>query len=240
MLITAGATREPLDPVRHLTNASSGKMGFALAREARRLGARVTVVRGPGPACCRGTASLDSAHRLDCPLAVPPGVREVRVETAVEMHREVVARFARSDAVFGAAAVGDWRFERRSPLKVRKTGRALTVRLIPNPDILLDLSRRRKGTVPILPPRSRSAGKSGQSQDGKVLVGFALETDRWISRARRKLAAKGLDMIVANGPESLGSGRARIAILRPGARPRVYPRMSKERAAQAILREAAR
>ncbi|MEK7746901.1 MAG: phosphopantothenoylcysteine decarboxylase, partial [Elusimicrobiota bacterium] len=173
VLITAGPTREYLDPVRFLTNASSGKMAFALARLARRRGARVTLVSGPTAA------------------PAPRGLRNVPVVSAEQMRRRVLAECAASDVLIGAAAVGDWRFSRPSARKIKREG-PLRVTLIPTQDIIAEVGRRR--------------ARGGRAP--RVLVGFALESGRPLSRARAKLSAKGLDLVVANGLSTLGADRA--------------------------------
>jgi len=122
ILVTAGPTFEPIDPVRGLTNRSSGKQGYAVAQALAALGARVTLVSGP-------TA-----------LAVPPGVDRIDVETAVEMEEACKAALP-ADAAVMVAAVADWRPEAMSELKVKKTGGSATVRLVENPDILAGLSK---------------------------------------------------------------------------------------------------
>jgi phosphopantothenoylcysteine decarboxylase / phosphopantothenate---cysteine ligase len=118
VLITSGPTREHLDPIRYMTNASSGRMGLALARRAKSSGAAVVVVSGPTE------------------LAAPKGVKIVRVTTALEMLREVMRLRAKADVVIGAAAVSDWRFARVSAKKVKRSPRSLRLSLIPNPDII--------------------------------------------------------------------------------------------------------
>ena len=122
VLITAGPTREWLDPVRFISNPSTGKMGLALAAEAAARGARVTVVLGP-------TAE-----------AVPAGVEAVRVETAEEMHEAVAARLAGTDVFIGAAAVADYRPEACAEQKVKKTGEPVELRLEPTVDILAEVA----------------------------------------------------------------------------------------------------
>ena len=130
ILISSGPTREPLDPVRFLTNASSGAMGFALAAAAKASGARVVVVSGP-------------THRTP-----PAGVAVVRVTTALEMRREVLRRVARAHAVIGAAAVTDWRAPRVAAHKIKRYPASLRLTLVPNPDIIKDAAaRRRPGQV---------------------------------------------------------------------------------------------
>ncbi len=124
VLITAGATREPLDPVRYLTNRSSGRMGFALAAAAREAGARVILVSGP-------TA-----------LETPPGVERVDVERAGQMYEAVLGRVDEADCFIAAAAVSDYRPEREAPEKIKKGGNALTLALEPTPDTLRAVAAR--------------------------------------------------------------------------------------------------
>ena len=125
VLVSAGPTQEPIDPVRYLSNHSSGKMGYAIARVARRRGAEVTLVTGP-------TA-----------LRPPAGVRTVSVTTAEEMARAVQAAFAGSTVVIMGAAVADYRPRRALDRKLKKDGRPLTLDLEANPDILRQLSTRK-------------------------------------------------------------------------------------------------
>jgi phosphopantothenoylcysteine decarboxylase/phosphopantothenate--cysteine ligase len=135
VLVTAGPTYEDIDPVRYVGNRSSGKMGFALAAEARRRGARVTLVAGP--------------TRLD-----PPTVDDViRVRSAAEMHEAVTAAASSADVVLMAAAVADYTPATTAPGKVAKTDGPLTLTLTRTKDILADLGsmRSRRGTVgPVL------------------------------------------------------------------------------------------
>ena len=125
VLVSAGPTQEPVDPVRYLSNRSSGKMGFAIARMARRRGARVTLVAGP-------TA-----------LAAPLGVEVVRVATAAEMARAVDAAFTTATVVVMTAAVADYRPRRPLARKMKKGPAALTLELERNPDILAGLARKK-------------------------------------------------------------------------------------------------
>ncbi|HEY8415617.1 MAG TPA: bifunctional phosphopantothenoylcysteine decarboxylase/phosphopantothenate--cysteine ligase CoaBC, partial [Thermaerobacter sp.] len=125
-LVTAGPTREPIDPVRFISNRSSGKMGFALAEAARDRGARVTLVSGP------------------VALPDPPGVEVVRVETARDMLEAVLARAGEADAIIKAAAVADFRPARPSAHKLKKSSVAPVVELEPNTDILRELGRRKR------------------------------------------------------------------------------------------------
>ena len=199
MLITAGPTREYLDPIRYMTNASSGAMGFALAAAARGLGAKVTVISGP-------TA-----------LPSPRGVTVVPVVSAREMRAQTLKRSRACALVIGAAAVSDWRFAAPSRHKIKRRPGTLRLTVVPNPDIIKDAASRRR--------------------PGQIFVGFALETRHAAENARSKLVRKGLDMIVANGPENLASGRARVTLVsHTGVRS--IPAGPKSRVARAIVVEA--
>jgi len=124
VLLTAGPTFEPIDPVRGITNLSSGRMGFALARAAREAGARVTLVAGPSS------------------LATPRGVRRIDVVTAQEMHDAVMGYVNRADVFVGVAAVADWRIANASAQKLKKGADAAppALRFEPNPDILASVA----------------------------------------------------------------------------------------------------
>jgi phosphopantothenoylcysteine decarboxylase/phosphopantothenate--cysteine ligase len=129
LIVTAGPSREPLDPVRYISNRSSGKMGYALARAAARRGAEVVLISGP-------TA-----------LTPPPGVKVTAVNTAAEMRRAILDEYAASTAVFMAAAVADYRPAEFSADKIKRGKGPLDVRLEPNPDILKELGRRKDGKL---------------------------------------------------------------------------------------------
>jgi phosphopantothenoylcysteine decarboxylase/phosphopantothenate--cysteine ligase len=167
LLITAGPNREPLDPVRYLSNRSSGKMGYALARAAIRRGAEVTLISGPTM------------------LEPPVGARLIPVTTAAEMRHAVLNEFPRSTAVIMAAAVSDYRPADFAGKKMKRGQGSIELRLEPNPDILKEI---------------------GAHKNGKLLVGFAAETDELIANARKKLEEKNLDMIVANDVTGAGAG----------------------------------
>jgi phosphopantothenoylcysteine decarboxylase / phosphopantothenate---cysteine ligase len=161
VLVTAGPTFEAIDPVRGVTNRSSGKMGYAIARAAREAGAEVTLVSGP-------TA-----------LAAPRGVLRLDVTSASQMHDVVMARADSAHVFVAVAAVADWRAERPSASKIKKSAPSepLTLRLLANPDIL--------AAVAALP-------------SPPFCVGFAAESERLIEHARAKLVAKKLPLIIAN------------------------------------------
>lgn len=165
-VVTAGPTREPIDPVRFITNRSSGKQGFAVAEALATAGAQVTVIAGP-------TA-----------LTLGPGIQRVDVETAQQMLDASLTAAADADLLVSAAAVADYRMQTVAAQKMKKTGDALTLELVKNPDILATLRAR----YPQL-----------------FLVGFAAETERLAEHARGKLMRKGLDLIAANW---VGNGKA--------------------------------
>ncbi|HYA30337.1 MAG TPA: bifunctional phosphopantothenoylcysteine decarboxylase/phosphopantothenate--cysteine ligase CoaBC [Acidobacteriota bacterium] len=167
LLITAGPNREAIDPVRYISNRSSGKMGYALARTALRRGAEVTLVSGP-------TA-----------LEPPPGARIIPVITAAEMREAVLKEFANCTAVIMAAAVADYRPMLDAVQKLKRVDGPIELRLEPTPDILKEL---------------------GQIKNGKILIGFAAETEELTANAAKKLSGKNLDMIVANNVVEAGSG----------------------------------
>ena len=200
VLVSAGPTREPIDPVRYLSNLSSGKMGYAVARVARRRGAEVTLVAGP-------TA-----------LAPPPGVRIVPVGTAREMAAAVEEAFPGATVVVMTAAVADYRPRERYPHKLKKDAAGLALELDRNPDILAGL---------------------GARKGGRLLVGFAAETGDVAAEARRKLAAKHLDLIVANDVTAPGAGFGgdtnAVRLLDAGGLDDALPVLDKEEVAARVL-----
>lgn len=168
ILVSAGGTREPIDPVRFIGNRSSGRMGHAVAAEASRRGADVVLV----------TTS---------PLPVPAGAKVEVVETAAEMADAVLGRSGEADAVVMTAAVADFTPAGVAPRKLKKAAGAPEIRLVPTRDVLAELGRR-KGD--------------------RVLVGFAAETDDVAAAGAAKVAAKNLDLLVANlvGVDDSGFG----------------------------------
>ena len=167
ILVTAGPTREKIDPVRYLTNRSSGRMGYAIAEAALRRGARVFLLSGP--------TSI-----------TPPGAAELtRVETAEEMRAAVVKLLPESTVVIKTAAVADFRPKVAAGEKIKRKG-AISLELEPTADILADLARHRKSS--------------------QIVIGFAAETENVLENARKKLASKSLDAIVANDVSREGVG----------------------------------
>jgi phosphopantothenoylcysteine decarboxylase/phosphopantothenate--cysteine ligase len=122
LLLTAGPTREAIDPVRYISNRSSGKMGYALAEAALQAGARVTLVSGP------------------VSLTAPPGVKLVTVESAQQMHEAVMQQVAHSDIFIGCAAVSDYRVDQVSTHKIKKSESSMSLPLVLNVDILAAVS----------------------------------------------------------------------------------------------------
>jgi phosphopantothenoylcysteine decarboxylase / phosphopantothenate---cysteine ligase len=167
VLVTAGGTREPIDPVRYVGNRSSGKQGHALAAEAAARGAKVTLISTVG-------------------LPVPPQADVVRVETAAEMEDAVHAAEASADVVVMAAAVADFRPAQVAERKLKKQAGVPEITLEPTPDILAGLGTRKR--------------------PGQTIVGFAAETDEVRQNAAAKLAAKGIDLVVANDLTAPGAG----------------------------------
>lgn len=166
-VVTAGATIEPIDPVRYITNRSTGKMGYALAAELARRGAGVTLVSGRTQ------------------LSVPQGVDRVEVETAAEMYEAAVAAFEGADGGVMCAAVADYTPVTVADRKIKKSDDDLSIPLKRTRDIAAELGRR-KG--------------------GRLLVGFALETDHEGEHAAAKLEKKNLDFIVLNSLRDAGAG----------------------------------
>ena len=209
VVVTAGGTAEPIDPVRFIGNRSSGRMGVAVAEAARDRGARVTLV-------CAAVS-----------VALPEAVSVVRVETAAEMGAALDSLVAAPgeragfDALVMAAAVADFRPAEPATAKIRRTDAGLTLRLVPNPDILAGIADR----AARLAPRP-------------VLVGFAAETGS-LAGAGAKLAAKGLDLLVANDVSEPGSGFGtdtnRVTILAADGSSDALPLLPKREVADRVL-----
>ena len=205
ILITAGPTCEDLDPVRYLTNRSSGKMGYAVAEAAARRGAKVILVSGP----------------VD--LETPSGVERVAVRTAEEMRRAVSERLSASTIAIFAAAVADYRPAESHSEKMKRSKEPLTIRLEPTPDILAE---------------------AAQTKSDRLIVGFAAETNNVAENARKKLAAKNADLIVANDVTAEGAGFDHdtniVTLFSRDGRDLALPKLSKSEVAQCLLDEVLR
>lgn len=198
VLVTAGPTREAIDPVRFLSNYSSGKMGVRLAESARDRGAEVTLVHGP----------LETA--------VPSGMRAIGVGSAEEMRRAVHAEAQHVDAVVMAAAVADYRPRRAATGKIARKAGGMELPLEPTADILQEMPR----------------------HEGLVVVGFALETDGGLERAKQKLVEKECDLIVYNDPTEEGSAFGgetnRVTLVARSGEPEPLPTLTKREVAERI------
>jgi phosphopantothenoylcysteine decarboxylase/phosphopantothenate--cysteine ligase len=194
-LITAGATREPLDPVRFLSNASTGAQGAALAAEALARGWEVDLVHG----------------HLEVP---PPEVRLHPAPTALHMLDACLRLHPSCDVLIAAAAVSDYTPREASRQKRKRDGSIWTLELVPTRDILLALR---------------------ESKGNRFHAGFALETEDLEGNALRKLQAKGLDWIVANGPEAIGGKASRYVLLGRGGERRDLGIATKADVARALL-----
>lgn len=200
ILVTAGPTREHLDPIRFLSNRSTGKMGFAIAQAAAERGHTVTLIAGP------------------VSLATPPHVTRVDVVSACDMLAAVQQALPQQEALVMSAAVADFRPAHKADAKLKKRDMNPFIHLEPNPDILKTISPL-KGT--------------------RIFVGFAAETGDPTAEAQRKLASKGLDMIVANDVTVEGAGFAvdtnRVTFITANEQPRVLPLQSKLDVGLAII-----
>ena len=167
LIVTAGATIEAIDPVRFISNHSSGKMGYAIAGELAAHGASVTLISGR-------TA-----------LPTPPGVKRIDVLSAAEMYEAAVAAFDRADGAVMCAAVADYTPAEVSQTKIRKSDGEMTIALRRTRDIAAEL---------------------GARKEGRLLVGFALETHDEEAHAEAKLERKHFDFIVLNSLRDAGAG----------------------------------
>jgi phosphopantothenoylcysteine decarboxylase/phosphopantothenate--cysteine ligase len=205
ILVTAGPTRENVDPVRYFTNRSSGKTGYAIAEAAAQRGAHVILVSGP--------TALDA----------PPGVERIDVQSADEMHRAVLEKIAGCSVAIFAAAVADYRPIAVNGQKLKRTAESLNIALEPTPDILAAVAR---------------------SKGERLIVGFAAETEHVVENARKKLAAKNADLIVANDVTAEGAGfdydTNIVTLIARDGRDLALPQMSKSEVAQRILDEVVR
>jgi phosphopantothenoylcysteine decarboxylase/phosphopantothenate--cysteine ligase len=205
ILVTAGPTFEDLDPVRYITNRSSGKMGYAVAEAAARRGAKVILVSGP------------------VNLETPAGVERVDVRSAQEMHRAVTNRIGGASIAILAAAVADYRPAERHEEKMKKGSTPLSISLEPTADILAEVAR---------------------NKGGRLVVGFAAETDHVAENARKKLTSKNADLIVANDVTAEGAGFDHdtnvVTLFSCDGRDVALPKLTKSEVAERILDEIVR
>lgn len=175
VLVTAGPTREAIDPVRYLSNRSSGRMGYCIARALLAAGHQVELVSGP------------------VSLRAPADARVHAVESAREMLAACHSVWQDCDALYAVAAVADYRVATTAKHKLKRhEGEGQVLELAPNPDIVRTLAARKAG---------------------RLVVGFALESQNGEPEARRKMKAKRLDYVALNGPEAQGADRSSITLL---------------------------
>lgn len=199
ILITSGRTKENIDPVRYLSNNSSGKMGYSLAQTAVDLGAEVTLISGPTN------------------LKVPNGLEKfVFVESALEMYEKVDEYFKNTDIFIACAAVADYRPKEYKKEKIKKSDSDFVIELVRNPDILLEMSKKK---------------------EKQLLVGFAAETNDIKENALKKLEKKNLDIIVANNASVMGSDENMIEIIKKDRTSVEISQKSKIELAYDILNE---
>ena len=199
ILITSGRTKENIDPVRYLSNNSSGKMGYSLAQAAVDLGAEVTLISGPTN------------------LKVPNGLENfISVESALEMYEKVDEYFKNTDIFIACAAVADYRPKEYKKEKIKKSDADLVIELIRNPDILLEMRKKK---------------------EKQLLVGFAAETNDIRENALKKLEKKNLDIIVANNASVMGSDENVIEIIKKDRTSVEISQKSKIELAYDILNE---
>ena len=201
ILITAGPTVESIDPVRYITNRSTGKMGYALAEAAIDMGAEVTLVSGP------------------VSIAPPAGAEVINIKSTKEMREAVLGRFDGCDAYISAAAPADFRPEKESAQKLKKSEN-LEIRFAKNPDI---------------------AKETGELKKHQKIIIFAAESQNLIENAKEKLVKKNADMVVANDITKEGAGFGAdtniVSIIKAGGEITDYPKMSKKELAEIILKE---
>ena len=185
VLITAGPTFEAIDPVRGITNHSSGKMGFAIARAAIEAGAQVHLIAGP----CDLATPLDATGKIT----------RTDVRSAKEMHAATL-KAADCDIFFAVAAVADWGIAKPAKEKIKRQGKeAPSIEFIANPDILLDVAK---------------VVKTKNGKPYPYCVGFAAESADLEAHATEKRQRKGIPMIVGNiGPDTFGSDLNQLLVI---------------------------
>jgi len=182
IIITSGPTLEPIDPVRFISNRSSGKTGYHLALEAQKRGiGPIVFITGPT-------------------VFLPSQVELIQVETAQEMHAAIHKHYHQADVLIMAAAVGDYRSLKYYPEKLKKDSERITLELVKNPDILLELGQHKR--------------------KNQILVGFAAETEDIFVNAQKKLLKKNLDLLVLNeiseSNPAFNSEENQVYLLTPG------------------------
>ena len=213
VLVTAGPTYEAIDPVRGITNLSSGKMGFAIARAACEAGAAVTLVAGP------------------VSLPTPRGVRRIDVRSARDMLQAVQAQVDAASVFVATAAVADWRPASSADQKIKKDGSGDTpaLQFVENPDILATVAQSPRG----------QQGQRGEA-GGLFCVGFAAESHDLLAHASAKRERKGVPLLVGNiGPATFGQDDNALLLIDAGGATEL-PRASKLNLARQLIAEISR
>ncbi|MBN2455657.1 MAG: phosphopantothenoylcysteine decarboxylase [Sedimentisphaerales bacterium] len=208
-LITAGGTREYIDPVRFISNASSGKMGYALGRAALRAGHKVTLITGPSQA------------------RTPNQAKIVKVQTAGEMFKAVRCYFWKCDCLIMAAAVSDYTPVKISKTKIKKARADLNIKLKPTTDILKWAGANKSKDY-----KSRTKNR----RPGRFIVGFALEDRNLRANADGKLKEKNLDMIIANYPAAISADKTSVQIRMKDSKWQKLPPAAKTTIAGKIIK----
>lgn len=167
IIVSAGPTVEPIDYVRYISNNSSGKMGYNIANEAKKRGAEVVLVSGPVE-----------------PISIK-GIKRIEVKTNSDMKDAIDREFKDADALIMSAAPVDYKIEKASDKKIKKTGQNLNLELVENIDIIKHF---------------------GLKKEKQIIIGFAAETDDLITNAKTKLDKKNLDYVIANDLTKWGAG----------------------------------
>lgn len=202
ILITAGPTQESIDKVRFISNLSTGRMGYEMARKALGRGHRVILISGPTN------------------IIPPKGAEFISIKTALQMRDEVKKYLKRCDCLIMTAAVSDFRPKKVSTKKIKKANlKHLSLELVENPDILFEIGKRR---------------------NGKILIGFALETENLIKYAQAKLKEKNLDLIVASqlrpGDDPFGEKKVQATLISRGGAVDKLKRLRKSEVADRVLK----
>ena len=234
-VVTAGPTREFIDPVRFLSNPSTGRMGFAVARAARAAGHEVVLIAGPvALKTPRGVRRVDVVSARDMLAAVLAELGGARGARALPAGGPRCRAAAEPIALVMTAAVADWRPARCAARKLKKSEMSDTLKLVRNPDILKTVNR--YGRAAARPSRT---GTTGVSPVAFIRIGFAAETGAPAAEAARKCREKGLDLVVGNDVSEPGSGFGtrtdRVTFVTPDGRVQRLPLMSKLAVARRIV-----
>lgn len=214
ILITAGTTHEHIDPVRFISNASSGLQGVLIAHEAIELGHEVVLIVGP----CSLPELEELESRCNCDHC---RLHTIHVTSAEDMYNAAMKHFSECDVAICSAAVGDYRVKEISADKIKRTGDSIILELIPNKDI------------------AKALGEI--KTDTQKLVGFALETSNGVENAKAKITKKNFDFIVLNETneenQAFGSHYNVVSLITKEGEIKSFPRMLKHDIAKEILKK---